>query len=153
MEALSRTTPDRTQATTEVPRCLMAWLVRICLTLASGPVIAGSATVIDSMTKVRRNDPPVASGIHSISLEAAQGEFEAFQIVVRGPANAITARATSLSGPGAFQLPAADCNKTGNVRLYREVELQIGTTVANGAPVSPPPLSDPAGSADGCPTR
>jgi hypothetical protein len=92
------------------------------------------------MTKVRRDDAPPPSNAQ-VSLEAAQNEFEAFQIVISGPATGIHIKTTALTGPGGTISPA-DCSVPGNIHVYREAFLQIASSTGNGSPQMPPPLSD-----------
>jgi hypothetical protein len=98
--------------------------------LLAGPTVINGTT--SAMSKVRRDDP-APSAVTQVSLEAAQNEFESFQIVLPGPASGVTAKATSLTGPGI--IPSAGCDAAGNgtgsnIRIYKESFIQIGTAVS-----------------------
>ncbi len=99
-----------------VPLCLAAW--------AAFPLFVNAATVsaAGATFKVRRDQPPLAS--RSVGMSAARNEFEAFQILVTGPATGVRAAATALSGNG---------TSIGPVRLHREDLIRIGTTSAPDA--------------------
>src|SRR5207245_4939631 len=100
-----------------------ACVILLSITMTHGTAIAGSASVVHATQKIRRGDAAVSPGVTSIQLEAARGEFEAFQIVVRGPATTITARPTDMIGPGGAKLLGARCDdqgtgQAGNIRLH-----------------------------------
>jgi hypothetical protein len=61
----------------------------------------------------------------SASIRAARNEFEAFQVIVQGPASNVRASVTNLIRPGGGLLTAATCGVAGNVRLYREAIITI----------------------------
>src|SRR5262249_24393519 len=93
-----------------------------------------SVTVGNAMLKIHPADaPPTAI---SAEIHAAQNEFEAFQVVVSGPATGVTATPPTLVGPNGPTIPA------GEVALYREGYQNI-TTPSNtegGTGLWPDPL-------------
>lgn len=100
-------------------RNLLAALSLAFLTVMS---FGQSVTVTNSMVKVHPGDGPGPST--SAEIHAAQNEFEAFQVIVSGPATGVSATAPTLTGPGGATIPASE------VRLYREAYLNI-TTASN----------------------
>jgi len=95
---------------------------------------AVGVTVTDAMHKVRADDAVVPTGT-SASIKAARNEFEAFQIVVRGPATSVSATASALTGPGG-SITTAGCGAAGNIRLYREDLYAVGGTANPQSDVS-----------------
>jgi hypothetical protein len=102
-------------------------LVAILLMLISAGVLttrrvgASSLTVAvgNAMLKIRPTDtPPTAT---SAEIHAAQNEFEAFQLVVIGPAAGVTVTPPALDGPNGATIPGSE------VRLYREGYQNITT--------------------------
>jgi hypothetical protein len=93
---------------------------------------------------VRRDDAGLPVATH-VGLEAARNEFEAFEIVLMGPASNVVVKASALIGPGAVAINPATCNNAGDIRIYHEAFLQIGPTVGNGPATAIPPLSDSNG--------
>jgi hypothetical protein len=94
---------------------------------------------------VRQSD--AVGGGTQVTLEAAQAEFEAFQIVISGAASKIGVRLTPLvSGPNSID-PTGVCDGSGhaaagNIRIYRERFMPIATTPGPQPDAGPPPLSD-----------
>jgi hypothetical protein len=79
----------------------------VALSLAPAAAHAGQAWVASATEKIRPDAAPRADA--AAHLSAARNEFEAFQIVVTGPASKISAKATALTGPGTID----------DVKLYR----------------------------------
>lgn len=63
--------------------------------------------------KIRADEP--ARVQPSASIEAAQNEFEAFQVIVTGPASGVSARVSPFEGPGTLS----------GAKLYREDFLEV----------------------------
>src|SRR5690242_8520717 len=122
---------------------LMRCLAVLAVALAEA-AFAGSITVVKAMTKVRRGDTGLPATTQ-VSLEAAKNEFEAFQIVLAGPANNVVVKASALVGPGGAQILPATCGNAGDIRIYREAFLQIESDVGHGQQTVIPPLSDANG--------
>jgi len=93
---------------------LMRCLAVLAVALAEA-AFAGSITVVKAMTKVRRGDTGLPATTQ-VSLEAAKNEFEAFQIVLAGPANNVVVKASALVGPGGAQILPATCGNAGDIR-------------------------------------
>jgi hypothetical protein len=94
-------------------RLVLFALLAGCGARAPGAALQALSTpavgVTDAVTKVR---PTLAvPSTAAATLDAAQNEFEPFQIVLGGPIHGVTASASDLTGPGT--IPAA------NVRLYQ----------------------------------
>lgn len=121
---------------------------------AAGTVIcagslAATVNVVDPVTgalvKVRQGDS--VGGGTLVTLEAAQAEFEAFQIVISGAASHVGVRLTPLvSGMHSIN-PTGACDGTGHaaagkIRVYREHFMPIATTPGPQPDGGPPPLSD-----------
>jgi hypothetical protein len=71
-----------------------------------------NVTVGNAMLKIHPTDaPPTAT---SAEIHAAQNEFEAFQLVISGPAPGVSVTPPTLTGPNGAIIPASE------VRLYRE---------------------------------
>jgi hypothetical protein len=80
---------------------------------------APSVTFANAMLKIHPND---VAGFETVAeIAAAQNEFEAFQVVIIGPASGVSVTPPTLIGPGGAAIPA------GEVRLYREAYLNITT--------------------------
>ncbi|MBI5477621.1 MAG: DUF4091 domain-containing protein [Deltaproteobacteria bacterium] len=87
---------------------------------APGPAAGASVTWVASAThKVRPGDPVGTST--AASLAAARNEFEAFQVVVVGPANGVSVSASDLQGPRTI----------GGVVLYREALIDLANASAS----------------------
>lgn len=97
-------------------------LLMLLLGCMPAAAFAQRVTVASAMIKVRPGNGPSPS--KRAEIHAAQGEFEAFQIVVNGPATGVSVSAPTLVGPASAMIPASD------VRLYREAYLNI-TTASN----------------------
>jgi Carbohydrate family 9 binding domain-like/Domain of unknown function (DUF4091) len=103
-------------------------LVKILFALScSAPLVASAATVsvAGSTFKVRKSQAPLAA--RSAVISAAKNEFEAFQILVTGPATGVVATASALSNGTAT---------VGPVRLYREALIQIANQSASDSIVA-----------------
>src|SRR3712207_746794 len=72
-------------------------------------------SVVGSTFKVRASQPVPVPTSTSASMSAAKNEFEAFQILIPGPATDITATTSALSN-GTFSIP---------IRLYREALINL----------------------------
>ncbi|HYD41941.1 MAG TPA: glycoside hydrolase domain-containing protein [Anaeromyxobacter sp.] len=84
--------------------CLLA----VCAALPPS-VNAATVSTAGASVKILRNQAPTAS--RAVAISAARNEFEAFQILVTGPATGVTASATALSN---------GTTAIGPVRLFRE---------------------------------
>ncbi|MEZ4269072.1 MAG: DUF6067 family protein [Myxococcota bacterium] len=91
----------------------------LCLSFGVSSASAASIGVTHAMTKIRPNSPVPTTT--SVSLDAAQNEFEPFQIVISGSATKVSASVTALTGPGGATIPASE------VVLYRQGLYQINT--------------------------
>ncbi len=85
--------------------------------LLAVPSVARAASVwtASTMEKIRPDARPRSDA--TAQIEAAQNEFEAFQVVVTGPASHVRAEASDLSGPKTI----------GGVALYREDLIDVRT--------------------------
>ncbi|MFL5301751.1 MAG: glycoside hydrolase domain-containing protein [Anaeromyxobacteraceae bacterium] len=103
-----------------VPLCAV-----LCLTAALGtPRGARAATVWTALASQKLRPDAAARATRSGAMSAAKNEFEAFQIVVQGPATRVSVAATPLVGPGAIS----------DVRLYREALIDLAhPSAADGA--------------------
>ena len=90
------------------------------LALSIAPMFASAADVwVASATeKIRPDAQPRQT--KEARIAAARNEFEAFQVVVTGPASGVSARATSLEGPGVLE----------DVKLYRVDTIDLQTPSA-----------------------
>ncbi len=88
--------------------------------LLSLPGAARAASVWTALAteKIRPSAAPRAAATARIT--AARNEFEAFQVVVTGPATNVRAAASALDGPGRIE----------DVRLYRAALIQVNTPSA-----------------------
>ncbi|WP_242337542.1 MULTISPECIES: glycoside hydrolase domain-containing protein [Anaeromyxobacter] len=88
--------------------------------LSIAPMFASAADVwvAPATEKIRPDAKPRPSTEARIA--AARNEFEAFQVVVTGPARGVSASATSLQGPGTVD----------DVKLYREDAIDVQTPSA-----------------------
>ena len=101
---------------------------RAALTLAALmgilPPAARAATVWTAVASEKIRPETAARSDSSISLAAAKNEFEAFQVVVTGPATGVSASASELTGPG----------KIGAPKLFREELINVqNPSAADGA--------------------
>ena len=101
---------------------------RAALTLAAlmgiFPPAARAATVWTAVASEKIRPETAARSDSSISLAAAKNEFEAFQVVVTGPATGVSASASELTGPG----------KIGAPKLFREELINVqNPSAADGA--------------------
>ncbi len=91
--------------------CLAALFVSGTLEAHAGPTV----WVVSALTRVGREEPPANS--LEITLWAARGEYESFQVVVRAPAGGLTnvrLAASALAGEGKRVIPKS------NLSLFRE---------------------------------
>src|SRR6185312_7304636 len=110
--------------------CMRHVLVGMMLAIPAVARAAPAVWVTHATVKIQPGDAPGTST--SASISAAQNEFEAFQVAVKGGASGatgISVNAPTLIGPGGASIPAA------NVRLY--LEALITTTYASNQEVSP----------------
>src|SRR5260221_5052855 len=85
--------------------------------LVASSAYAQSVWVAPSTEKIR---PQAAAGAAtSVALEAARNEFEAFHVVVSGPADAVTVTAGALTGPNGAALDGA--------HVFREAWMNVAT--------------------------
>eukprot|EP01052_Picozoa_sp_SAG31_P043626 SAG31_NODE_7327_length_1718_cov_1.757875_1_plen_454_part_10 len=90
-------------------RTIFAAVVQLLLvqqtSSAVAPASSGDGTAAvwaqPALDKVRPNSGPPARRAAQIAMAAARNEFEAVQVVVRGPAAGVSAEPVNLSGPGA----------------------------------------------------
>ncbi|MFT3916883.1 MAG: DUF4091 domain-containing protein [Anaeromyxobacteraceae bacterium] len=92
------------------------------LAALASPLAASPADlwVASATEKIRPDAQPGRA--HEARIAAAKNEFEAFQIVVRGPARGVTARAEAFAQPGGARIDG--------VRLYREALIDVGSPSA-----------------------
>jgi hypothetical protein len=91
-------------------------IITATLALGTVPAAARASTVWTALASEKiRADAQARPGAQSAAIAAAKNEFEAFQVVVTGPASNVSASASDLSGPGSI----------GGVKLYREALLDI----------------------------
>ena len=92
---------------------------RAALTLAAFlgaiPPAARAETVWTAVASEKIRPETPARGDQSVLLAAAKNEFEAFQVVVTGPASGVSASASELSGPGTIPAP----------KLFREALITL----------------------------
>jgi len=90
------------------------------LALSIAPMFASAADVwvAGATEKIRPDAQPRQT--KEARIAAARNEFEAFQVVVTGPASGVSARATSLEGPSVLQ----------DVKLYRVDMIDLQTPSA-----------------------
>ena len=85
---------------------------RAALTLAAllgaTPLTADAETVWTAVASEKIRPETAARGDQSVLLAAAKNEFEAFQVVVTGPATGVSATASELAGPGKLPAPGHD---------------------------------------------
>src|SRR6266850_3870458 len=93
--------------------------IAILLLLVPEFALAQGVTVANAMLKIHPTDGPASST--TAEIHAARNEFEAFQLVVRGPATGVSVSAPVLVGPGGAAIPGT------GVRLYREAYQNITT--------------------------
>lgn len=115
------------------PFALGAVTLTLLLSFGASAASAGTVGVTHAMTKVRPSSAVPTTT--SVSLDAAQNEFEPFQIVVGGSATKVSATATALTGPSGAVIPASE------VVLYRQGLYQIG--VASNSEGATGPWPDP----------
>ena len=93
---------------------------RFAIALSIAPLFASAADVwVASATEKIRPDAQPRQTTEA-RIAAARNEFEAFQVVVTGPAHGVSARATSLEGPGVVD----------DVKLYRVDMIDLHTPSA-----------------------
>ncbi|MCB9788618.1 MAG: DUF4091 domain-containing protein [Deltaproteobacteria bacterium] len=114
-------------------RLALALGVALLTVAGATPASAGSVGVTHAMTKVRPSTAVPAA--KSASLDAAQNEFEPFQIVIGGQATKVSASVSDLVGPGGATIPASE------ILLYRQGLYQI--TVPSNSEGATGPWPDP----------
>jgi hypothetical protein len=102
-----------------------AFTILATLALGAAPAAARASTVWTAVASEKiRADAPARPASSGAAIAAAKNEFEAFQVVVTGPASNVSATASDLSGPGKIQ----------GVKLYREALLDVAQpSAADGA--------------------
>ncbi|HVI74218.1 MAG TPA: glycoside hydrolase domain-containing protein [Anaeromyxobacteraceae bacterium] len=83
--------------------------------LSALPAIASAATVWTASANEKIRPQEAARSDRSASLSAAKNEFEAFQVVVTGPATGVSVSASALTGPGTVAAP----------KLFREAIIDL----------------------------
>jgi hypothetical protein len=83
--------------------------------LSAIPAIASAATVWTASANEKIRPQEAARSDRSASLSAAKNEFEAFQVVVTGPATGVSVSASTLTGPGTVAAP----------KLFREAIIDL----------------------------
>ena len=99
-------------------RLTVLFVAALCLTARAAA--AQSIQVVDATEKVYQADATLPSPSAAATLTAAQNEFEAFQIVVKGPATNVSLTAHALTGPGGAQIAPQAAGHQGNIMVYRE---------------------------------
>jgi hypothetical protein len=96
----------------------------IAATLAIAPAARASTVWTAIASEKIRPDAAARAEATSAAIAAAKNEFEAFQIVVSGPATNVSASASDLKGPGTI----------GGLKLFREALLDVSQpSAADGA--------------------
>jgi len=95
------------------------------LLLVSALIVAQAISVVDATEKVYRDDVSLPSPAASAAIDAAQNEFEGFQIVVTGPASNVSVSANTLTGPGGFPIVPSSAGRQGNIMVYREAFIAL----------------------------
>jgi MYXO-CTERM domain-containing protein len=102
-------------------------LRRAALTIAAfvGCLTSARAETVWTAVASEKIRPEIAArSVRDMSLAAARNEFEAFQVVVTGPARGVSASASVLSGPGTIPAP----------KLFREALITLqSASAADGA--------------------
>ncbi|HEX8907811.1 MAG TPA: glycoside hydrolase domain-containing protein [Anaeromyxobacteraceae bacterium] len=83
--------------------------------LSALPAAASAASVWTATATEKIRPQEAARSDRSASLSAAKNEFEAFQVVVTGPASGVSVSATALQGPGTVPAP----------KLFREAIIDL----------------------------
>ena len=92
--------------------------------LLSAPLAARAATVWTAVASEKIRPQEQARTEKSATIAAAKNEFEAFQVVVTGPANGVSVTAGALGGPGTIPAP----------KLFREAIMGLANaSAADGA--------------------
>ncbi|MCW5982137.1 MAG: DUF4091 domain-containing protein [Bryobacteraceae bacterium] len=99
-------------------------LITIAFALALPPAEAAPPTVwtAGSLAKITQTEPPRTGSLAELWM--AKGEYESFQIVIRGPAGGLTnvnVQVTDLQGPGGATIPKS------SLTLYREHYVYVRT--------------------------
>ncbi len=110
---------------------------------AGAPVVARSVEgpriyALSSLATVRPRDTPVGGAGRAIELEAARGEWESAQILVRAGARPVrfSVAAGELSGPGGARLPAPELARVGFIEVTTPSNIE-GSTGAWPDPLIP----------------
>jgi len=90
--------------------------------LGGAPLTAHAGTVWTALASEKIRADAGARSDRVATLAAAKNEFEAFQVVVTGPASQVSAQMSALSGEGAANI--------GGAKLYREDFLNVTTPSA-----------------------
>ena len=92
-------------------------VLHLALALAAAPALAQASTIWTAVAseKIRADAPARADA--TAQLSAARNEFEAFQVVVTGPASGVTVAAAPLKGPSSIPTP----------KLFREDFIDVQT--------------------------
>src|SRR6266568_2925322 len=96
---------------------LRAALPRAC---SSAPLTARAATVWTAVSSEKIRPQERARADKSATIAAAKNEFEAFQVVVTGPASGVSLTADTLRGPGTLPAP----------KLFREAIIDLANASA-----------------------
>jgi hypothetical protein len=99
-------------------------VLTLAFSLAALPHAARAATVWTALASEKIRPDAAPRTVRGAAIAAAKNEFEAFQIVVTGPATGVSAQASSLTGPGTIS----------DVKLYREALIELWRpSAADGA--------------------
>src|SRR5262245_2169700 len=105
-----------------ITSCLIAALLSVVLIRAQTGGCSSCVRTANASTKILPGD--AAAPDTAVTIKAAKNEFEAFQIVVSGPATGVSMTPHALIGPNGATIPASE------LRLYREGYVNI-TTASN----------------------
>ena len=100
-----------------ISRRLIAVLAAL---LSSAPLTARAATVWTAVSSEKIRPQERARADKSATIAAAKNEFEAFQVVVTGPASGVSLTADTLRGPGTLPAP----------KLFREAIIDLANASA-----------------------
>jgi PKD repeat protein len=100
-------------------RAHIVLLVLFSVASTSARAVNPTVTIAHASVKVRPGDSPTSNS--TAHVYAAQNEFEAFQIVIHGPATNVSVTLPTLVGPNQVRIPAE------HVRVYRVGYLDVVT--------------------------
>jgi hypothetical protein len=100
-------------------------VITALIAVAPRGVSAQTISVVNATEKVYQADSSLPHPTSSAILYAAQNEFEAFQIVVQGPASNVSVTANALAGPAGSQIVPSTLGRQGDIMVYREAFITL----------------------------